>query len=259
MRIAGLLLAFGFVASTAFAQMIELDGVLVLGAGKAGGWDTSISVTNVGPDPLDIRIGPNRACGPLGGNCGTYVITTIGPFATFVLPSIPDTPHFEGPQAMYVRHGIAARVPTVSAVVADTEGACERSMSLPGLGRAVAFAPGDLVFSGVSRDSGQYANLILAVRPPGGAPYFSETEVRASVRDSGGVEIGAAIYRVTSDGAVVVVDFLRELGILSLESGSVTVSETSPQNPSVSSFEAVVTVVTPTRALAVQGTRVAAH
>jgi hypothetical protein len=236
--------------------MIEPDGVLVLGAGKAGNWDTSISVTNVGPDPIDVRIGPNLGCGPLGGTCGTYTSATIGPFGTFVLPSIPDSPFFTGPQAVYVRHGIAARVPVVTAVVADRAGACERSMTLEGLGRATAFSPGDLVFAGVRRSSDQYANLILAVRPPGGAPWFSETEVRATVRDATGAEVGTSTYRVTSEGAVTVADFLHELGVLSLEAGSVTLSEASVQNPTVSSFEGVITLVEPTRALAIRGARV---
>jgi hypothetical protein len=259
MKAATVALVWAFGASTAVAQMIEPDGVLVLGAGKAGSWNTSITVTNVGTDPLDVRIGPNLGCGPFGGTCGTYASATIAPFATFVLPEIPESPYFSGPQAVYVRHGIAARVPVVSAVVADLGGSCERSMTLVGLGRAVAFSPGDLLFSGINRDSSQYSNLILAIRPPTGAPWFDETEVRVGVRDSAGVEVGAATYQVTSNGAVVVVDFLRELGILNLADGSVTLSEESTQNPSYSTFEGIITAVEPTRAFAIQGTRVLGH
>ena len=256
MKPTAVLIAWALGASIAIGQMIEPDGVLILGAGKAGPWDTSISVSNVGPDPLDVRIGPNLGCGPLGGTCGTYTLATIAPFATFVLPQIPDNPYFSGPQAVYVRHGIAARVPVVTAVVTDHGDGCERSMTLRGLGRGVAFSPGDLLFSGVSTNSDQYANLMLAIRPPGGAPWFDETEVRVIVRDASGAEVGTATYRVTSDGALVVVDFLGDIGILSLEGGSVTLSETSVQSPSFSSFEALITVVGPARALAIQGTRV---
>lgn len=251
------ILGVAFGGSLAVAQMLPLDGVLVLGGGKAGSWDTSISVTNVLPTPIDIRIGPNNGCDPwFGGSCGVYARATIAPFATYVLASIPDNPYFFGPQALYVRHAASVAAPVVTAVVTDVGGTCERSMTLHGLSSAVSFLPGDLVFSGVTTNGEQYANLVLAILPPGGAPYSSEADVRVTIRDASGVEVGTTNYHITSDGAVVVVDFLSELGIPSFEGGSVTLSDASPRGTCCSNFEGLITLVSPIRALAIQGTRV---
>jgi len=232
--------------------------VLVLGAGKGGTWDTALSVTNVLPTPLDVIIGPNNGCGPFGGTCADFAQATIAPFATFVLPSIPDSAYFSGPQALYVRHlpGFGSFAPVVTAIVSDRSGNCERSMTLHGLNNKQAFLPGDLVFSGVNTDGDQYANLMLAILPPGGAPFHSEADVLVTIRDVAGVLVGTKTYHITSDGAVIVVDFLSGLGLPSLESGSVTLSDASPTSNVFSNFEGLITLVSSDRALAVQGVRV---
>ncbi len=245
-------------SATASAQMLNPTGTLVLGAGKAGNWDTSIAVTNVDSEPLDIRIRPWLRCCSLC-SCPQYAIATVEPLATYVLSALPELPPpYEGPQAVYVASALSARRPVVSAVVADQAGACERSMSLPGLPLDLAFAPGDLVFAGVGRATGRYSNLIMTVDPPTGPPEFTETSVRVVVRDSAGTELATSTYSVTSDSAVVIVDVLRDLGVSTLDNGSVRLSVVLPQSGGTGvRFAAVMTVVEPHRALAVQGTRVA--
>lgn len=256
------ILVLWIAAASAYAQMLPLRGTLILGAGKAGSWDTSIAVTNVDPDPLFVEIGPNLACNVFGFGCGTYTETTIESGSTIVLTQLPDIPGFDGPQAVYVRSSTIQRPPVASALVSDRSGECERSMSLPGVSMSDAFAPGDLVFSGISRNGEQYSNLIMSVSPPTGSPLFAQTEVHVSVRDAGGVEVGAGDYRVTAGiddrgvqtSARVVTDFLRDLGIDDLDYGSVRLS---PKLPGAgSSFAGVITVVGSKRAIAIQGARV---
>lgn len=245
------------VTTSAAAQLPPTRGALILGAGRAGKWNTSIAVTNVDQSPLDIDIRANYC--PFLGCYGAYVSSTIAPSATFVLPAIPDStvPGQNGPQAVYVISSSLARPPVVSAQVSDGGVACERSSPLPVLTLDEAFVAGALVFAGIGRSADQYANLILAVDPPQ-VPIRTSANVRVSVRDSAGNEVGTAVYEVTSDSAVVAQDFLRELGVQSLEAGSMWLSVIPPLagGPGYP-VTAVIALVEPGRLTVIQGSRVA--
>src|SRR5690348_10434114 len=105
------------VSGTLFAQVPQLATV-ILGAGRAGSWDTRIAVTNFDPHPIHVIVTaqPDRsACGV--STCNDFAETTIAAQATFVLASIPDPlqPGFSNaPQAVYVLSPSDQNAPAVS-------------------------------------------------------------------------------------------------------------------------------------------------
>jgi len=108
----------------------------------------------------------------------------------------------------------------------------------------------------VGKGVNRYSNLIMAVDPPTGPPDRSETTVNVVVRDNLGTEVARGAYLVRSPSAVTIVDLFRELGVQSVEDGSVWLSAVPlSQGGTGRSFAAVMTVVEPHRALAVHGTR----
>lgn len=247
-----------FAASTASAQL-NPRATVVIGAGRAGNWETSIAVTNTDTEVMFVRLTPElRGCA-LCPDPSYATTTAIAPGATLVFPSLPGlAPPFNGPQAVYVTTSLTSPYPVVSAVVADKAGACERSLTLSGLPLDLAFARGDLVFPGLGKGGDKYSNLIMAVDPPTGPPDLSETTINVAVRDKLGTEVARRAYLVRSPSAVTIVDLFRELGVQSLEDGSVWLSAVpSSQGGTGRSFAAVMTVVEPHRALAVHGTRLA--
>src|SRR5438045_1179113 len=107
-----------FLAATALGQTAE-RATVILGAGRAGSWDTRIAVTNDDLNPIDVVVTaqPDRvSCG--ASPCNDLAATTIPGHGTFVLASIPDPaqPGFSNaPQAIYVLSPSDQNAPAVSA------------------------------------------------------------------------------------------------------------------------------------------------
>lgn len=246
------------IASGLIAQSTPARVTAILGAGKAGSWDTAISVTNVEslhalPIVITAQYRSTLECPSTP--CNDYASATIPPFGSFDLPAIPDPPDSSfsnRPQVFYVLYPQAQAAPAVIAVAADSTSACGRSDTLPALLFEEAFALPDLVFSGARRNSARYVNLLVAADPH----LQTLLPVTVAAADGNGFPAGNSTFLSVPPGSsVLIVDVLGQLGVTSLESGSLRVSWTPPDFLTLQSFAAVMTIVEPDRVTAVRGIR----
>lgn len=251
-------LLLGAVAVPAVGQMAPSRATAIVGAGRAGSWNTSIAVTNLDFYPLSIIITTtenNRAADCSLTSCNDYVNTTIPPHGTFILPSIPPplNPNFSSePQAFYVLSSLLQPAPAVSAFVSDEASACRRGFALWTAPFGAAFDWGDLYFPNVSGDIARHVNLLI-VSDPGSARPLS---IGVTALDGLGNALGSQSYEVTGTTPLFIIDLLRELGVSSLDGGSIQLSEFFiPNNFPVVSYAAALITVEPDRATSVQGTR----
>jgi hypothetical protein len=144
------MLVLGAVALPAAGQTAPWRATAIVGAGKAGSWDTSIAVTNLDVVvPLEIIITTqlNRDPGCVPSPCNDVANTTIPPLGTFVLDSIPPSAAptaSNGPQAFYVLSSPLQPAPAVSAFICDTAAACDRGFAVSAAPFSVAFDWRDL-------------------------------------------------------------------------------------------------------------------
>jgi hypothetical protein len=200
----------------------------ILGAGRAGAWDTKIVITNVDSQPLPIVITtqPYATSACASPPCNILAATTIPPLGMFILPSIPEAtdPAFTTtPQAVYVLSPAHLRPipflkrPAVTALAADSGVACNRSVALPVIADQLISTNG--VVLPIDRSTDSYVNLILMQRlSPDPAQFLVE------VFDESGSEIGRTSYSMSAGQPnLIIVDLFRQLGLGELEHASIHV------------------------------------
>lgn len=244
-----------FLAGSILGQTAQ-RATVILGAGRAGSWDTRIAVTNTDPDPIHVILTaqPDRStCG--ASPCNDFAETTIAAQATFVLASIPDPPppgFSNAPQAVYVLSPSDQTAPAVSAAAFDSASDCGRETTLQVLPLSDAFNPGDLFFPGTRRGDGTYANLIVTLDPSAPAPSF----VGVGIVTPDGNLINAGDYDLDPGQTLLVQDVVAAFGVDSLDGGAIWLSKFFiPNRFEFTPFAATVTQVEPGRVSTVMGTR----
>ncbi len=248
-------LVLGLVATAGWAQTATRTTV-ILGAGRAGTWDTEISVTNTDFRALDVLITGQFDRSPCGLQaCNDFAEATVAPFGTLVVPSLsrPDAPALSDvPQALYVFSASNQKPPAVSATAYDTTSSCGRIVTLQVLPLDEAFNAGDLYFPGASRSTGRYANLIVTLDPRASAPQ----DVGVAVADGQGNMLFVNRYEIAPGATLFVKDVIAALGVDSVENGSIHLSRFFlPHSFDFTPYAATVTLLEPGRVHVVTGRR----
>lgn len=227
----------------------------ILGAGRAGTWDTKIVIANVSSQPLPITVTtqPYVTSTCPSPPCNILAATTIPPLGMFILPSIPGTtdPAFTTtPQAIYVLSPavLFSERPAVTALATDSGVACNRSVALPVIADQLISTNG--VVLPIDRSTDSYVNLILMQRlNPDPALFVVE------VFDESGSEVGRTSYSMSAGQPnLIIVDLFRQLGLGELEHASIHVSA-EPQVVATT-FTAIATMVSHDGVQLVPSTRI---
>jgi len=243
-------------AAGAMGQSLPPDtmATVILGAGRAGAWDTKIVVANVSTQQLPITIAtqPYVASTCPTPPCNILAAATIPPLGMFTLPSFPESsdPASSNPQAVFVLSPavLFSERPAVTALATDGGVTCNRAAALP----VVPDNPftTNAVVLPIDRSLANYVNLILMQRL-GPDPAFLSVDAF----DASGAKVGSGSYSMTTEQpSVVVVDVLNQLGLGTLERGSIHVYAAPQPFPTV--FTAVATIVGVDGVQVVQSTRV---
>ncbi|HEX4441788.1 MAG TPA: hypothetical protein VH854_17065 [Thermoanaerobaculia bacterium] len=256
-----LVFLFGICLAGSIVGQTPQRATVILGAGRAGSWDTRISITNTDANPIAVLVTtqPDRSACVVAA-CTDLAQATIPGQGTFVLPSIPDPLHpgvdprppiSTSPQSMYVLSPADQKAPSVSAVAFDAASSCGRMTTLQVLPFERAFNYGDIVFSGISRGDGRYANLILTLDP-----FATDVKsVGVGVADANGSILWEQQFELAPGVSIMLVDVLAALGVESLDGGSIRLSRFFiPNSYDFTKYTATVTMVEPDRVSTVNGT-----
>lgn len=246
----------GIASSGAIGQVLppQTMATAILGAGKAGAWDTKIVVSNVSnhPIPVTLTTQPFASSTCPSPPCNILAAPTIPPMGTFVLPSIPassDPGLSSDPQAVFVLSPavLFSERPAVTAFVMDGGASCNRSAALPVVADPFSASP---IVLPIDRDLTTHVNLILMkALGPDPAVLFVE------IFDGFGTQVGYKGYEMTTEQpSLVLVDILSQLGLGALQRGSVHVNAAGQISPTL--FTAIATVVGANGVHVVQGTRI---
>ncbi|HEX4439590.1 MAG TPA: hypothetical protein VH854_05940 [Thermoanaerobaculia bacterium] len=245
-----------FLAAAGLRAQTPERATVILGAGRAGSWDTRISVTNADFNPIHVifTAQPDRSsCS--AAPCNDFAETTIPGHGTFVLESIPEPlqPGFSNaPQALYVLSPSDQNAPAVSAAAFDSASDCGRQTTLQVLALGDAFNPGDMFFPGIRRDGGSYANLIVTLDASAAARSF----VGVGIVTPEGDLINAGDYDLDPGQTLLIQDVVGAFGIESLDGGAISLSKFFiPNRYEFTPFAATVMQVEPGRVATVTGAR----
>jgi hypothetical protein len=215
---------------------------VILGVGKIGSWDTSITVTNPGSQAADFLLRPDCPGGQVFGPPCWAITGTIPPGGTYVLTDLSQAPALFNPfpQPFYLSRSSGDADLLVSARAFDTSDNCSRGDTLPVYPVDQAFQTAAMVFPGARRDAITHVNLLLMLPSIGDAIYLQSVVIAA--KDGTGAVVGSLDYALTSGHPVFLLDVLGAMGISGLDGGSLWVEARPnvemPPNP----FAAVMTV-----------------
>lgn len=224
---------------------------VILGAGRAGNWDTQIGVTNTDFHDLDVVITRQFDRSTCPESCTDYASVTIPFRSTFVLPGIPDSPD-TAPSALYVLSSETQAGPAVSAFAYDSATDCGRVATLAVMDMNDAFNAGDLFFTDITREWPNHANLLLTIDPRSTRP----TDVGVEVFDAAGNVQFAATFAIPVGSGLSLEDVVGLLGIDRVLNGSIRLTKFPYPNVfDFTPYAATVTAVEPGSVHTVSGRR----
>ena len=204
--------------------------IAVVGVGKAGSWETVLTIANPTDSPLTLQIDSAPAFAHACTIC-TYIPVALGPHQT-VQVTATDLFSTDGfLRTFYITGDIGTMNPTVRARVINSASA-QQSIEIPAIRVSTAQAiPTDrsLIFPGTLRTASVHANLVI-----GSVGNHGNTQVTVNVQavDTTGAVLGTATFTsVRPDGAnypvnIFLVDVLAAVGVDSLADGDIVVTQT---------------------------------
>jgi hypothetical protein len=202
------------------------DSIVVVGAGTVGTWDTEVELANPSDSSLDVQIGADRF---FEHGCASpppcpFARVTIPPKGSVRLAAA-DIFHAtaDGLFTMYVIPEDGVTLPTVRARVGDAAAPLQ-AVELPAVRTSTVLDSntGSLIFPSVRRTATGHSNLILT-----NVDLVSGLTAHVDVRMPDGSVIAQTDLTVDPDNVIFLVDFLKTLGIDSLDNGQIVVSRTS--------------------------------